>query len=82
MVAEVVHQHHCTFACKRFGNRCANASAGACDQDHLAGKVACGGVHFLVGFVTVGSSGPEFSKVIAEELAMNKRLATRVDFTQ
>jgi tripartite-type tricarboxylate transporter receptor subunit TctC len=34
------------------------------------------------GFVTVGSSGAEFSKVIADELAMNKKLATRVDFTQ
>lgn len=33
------------------------------------------------GFVTAGSSGAEFSRVIAEELAMNKRLALRVNFT-
>ena len=34
------------------------------------------------GFTTVGSSSAEFSKVIADEIAMNKKLATRVDFTQ
>jgi tripartite-type tricarboxylate transporter receptor subunit TctC len=34
------------------------------------------------GFATVGSSSAEFSKVIADEIAMNKKLATRVDFTQ
>ena len=34
------------------------------------------------GFVAMGSSGAEFSKVMADELAMNKKLATRVDFTQ
>jgi tripartite-type tricarboxylate transporter receptor subunit TctC len=34
------------------------------------------------GFATVGSSPAEFSKVIADEIAMNKKLATRVDFTQ
>lgn len=34
------------------------------------------------GFVTVGSTPSEFSKVIAEEIALNKKLATRVDFTQ
>ena len=34
------------------------------------------------GFVTVGSTPAEFSKIIAEEIAMNKKLATRVDFTQ
>ena len=34
------------------------------------------------GFATVGSTPSEFSKVIADEIAMNKKLATRVDFTQ
>ncbi len=34
------------------------------------------------GFATVGSTPAEFSKVIADEIAMNKKLATRVDFTQ
>jgi tripartite-type tricarboxylate transporter receptor subunit TctC len=34
------------------------------------------------GFATVGSTSAEFSKVIADEIAMNKKLATRVDFTQ
>jgi len=34
------------------------------------------------GFATVGSTPAEFSKVIAEEIAMNKKLAQRVDFTQ
>ena len=34
------------------------------------------------GFATVGSSSAEFSKVIVDEIAMNKKLATRVDFTQ
>ena len=34
------------------------------------------------GFATVGSSSVEFSKVIHDEIAMNKKLATRVDFTQ
>jgi hypothetical protein len=30
----------------------------------------------------VGSTPAEFSKVIADEITMNKKLATRVDFTQ
>ena len=34
------------------------------------------------GFATVGSTPAEFSKVISDEIAMNKKLATRVDFTQ
>ncbi len=34
------------------------------------------------GFATVGSTSAEFAKVIADEIAMNKKLATRVDFTQ
>lgn len=34
------------------------------------------------GFDTVGATPSEFSKVIADEIAMNKKLATRVDFTQ
>lgn len=34
------------------------------------------------GFATVGSTPAEFSKVIADEIAMNKKLAQRVDFTQ
>jgi tripartite-type tricarboxylate transporter receptor subunit TctC len=34
------------------------------------------------GFATVGSTPAEFSKVIADEIAMNKKLAMRVDFTQ
>lgn len=34
------------------------------------------------GFATVGSTPQEFSKLIMEEIAMNKKLATRVDFTQ
>ena len=34
------------------------------------------------GFSTVGSTPAEFSKVIADEIAMNKKLAQRVDFTQ
>ena len=34
------------------------------------------------GFATLGSTPAEFSKVIADEIAMNKKLATRVDFTQ
>ncbi len=34
------------------------------------------------GFATVGSTPAEFSKVIANEITMNKKLATRVDFTQ
>ena len=34
------------------------------------------------GFATVGSTPAEFSKVIADEMAMNKKLATHVDFTQ
>ena len=34
------------------------------------------------GFATVGSTPAEFSQVIADEIAMNKKLATRVDFTQ
>ena len=34
------------------------------------------------GFATVGSTPADFSKVIADEIAMNKKLATRVDFTQ
>jgi tripartite-type tricarboxylate transporter receptor subunit TctC len=34
------------------------------------------------GFATAGSSSAEFGKVIADEIAMNKKLATRVDFTQ
>lgn len=34
------------------------------------------------GFATAGSSPAEFTKLIAEELAMNKKLAQRVDFTQ
>ena len=34
------------------------------------------------GFATVGSTPAEFSKIVAEEIAMNKKLAQRVDFTQ
>ena len=34
------------------------------------------------GFATVGSTPAEFSKVVADEIVMNKKLATRVDFTQ
>ena len=34
------------------------------------------------GFATVGSSPSEFSKIIADEISINKKLATRVDFTQ
>jgi tripartite-type tricarboxylate transporter receptor subunit TctC len=34
------------------------------------------------GFATAGSSSAEFGKVIADEIVMNKKLATRVDFTQ
>jgi tripartite-type tricarboxylate transporter receptor subunit TctC len=34
------------------------------------------------GFATAGSSSAEFGKLIADEIAMNKKLATRVDFTQ
>ncbi len=34
------------------------------------------------GFTTVGSSSAEFAKVIADEIAINKKLATKVDFTQ
>ena len=34
------------------------------------------------GFAVVGSSSAEFSKLVAEEIAMNKKLATKVDFTQ
>ncbi len=34
------------------------------------------------GFATVGSTPTEFSKVVADEIAMNKKLAQRVDFTQ
>lgn len=34
------------------------------------------------GFATVGSSSAEFSKLVLDEIAMNKKLATRVDFTQ
>jgi tripartite-type tricarboxylate transporter receptor subunit TctC len=34
------------------------------------------------GFATAGSSSTEFGKVIADEITMNKKLATRVDFTQ
>jgi tripartite-type tricarboxylate transporter receptor subunit TctC len=34
------------------------------------------------GFAVVGSTPAEFSKIIADEIAMNKKLAARVDFTQ
>jgi tripartite-type tricarboxylate transporter receptor subunit TctC len=34
------------------------------------------------GFATVGSTPAEFSKIVADEIAMNKKLAQRVDFTQ
>jgi tripartite-type tricarboxylate transporter receptor subunit TctC len=34
------------------------------------------------GFAVVGSSSAEFSKLVSEEIAMNKKLATKVDFTQ
>ncbi len=34
------------------------------------------------GFATVGSTPAEFSKIVAEEIAMNKKLGQRVDFTQ
>jgi len=34
------------------------------------------------GFSVVGSSSLEFQKIVTDEIAMNKKLATRVDFTQ
>jgi tripartite-type tricarboxylate transporter receptor subunit TctC len=34
------------------------------------------------GFAVVGSSSAEFSKLVSEEISMNKKLATKVDFTQ
>jgi len=34
------------------------------------------------GFAVVGSSPIDFAKTVAEEIAMNKKLAQRVDFTQ
>jgi tripartite-type tricarboxylate transporter receptor subunit TctC len=33
------------------------------------------------GYVTVGSTPAEFSKVIADEIEMNKRLATKINFS-
>ena len=34
------------------------------------------------GFATVGTSSAEFAKIVSEEIAINKKLAQRVDFTQ
>ena len=34
------------------------------------------------GFAVVGSTPAEFSKIVSDEIAMNKKLATKVDFSQ
>jgi tripartite-type tricarboxylate transporter receptor subunit TctC len=34
------------------------------------------------GFITVGSTSEEFSKVIANEIEVNRKLATKIDFTE
>jgi tripartite-type tricarboxylate transporter receptor subunit TctC len=34
------------------------------------------------GFITVGSTPEEFAKVIANEIELNKKLATKIDFSE